>query len=158
VLLVDVENGKARKLGEPLDTSFLSWLPDGAGLVLITRKYPDPDGPSVDTIARMDLTGNVTPIRSGTMPVVLSPYQRILFRDKEDGKWKVCDLNGEVLAVVGDGLRNFVLPAASPDGKRVIMMQQGGSEGPRPQIVDLTTGSTTPINVESGFWSYPTWR
>ena len=158
LLLIDIESGQVRKLGQPLDTAFISWLPDASGLVLITRKYPDPNSASIDTIARMDMDGNVTPIRGGKMPLVLYPHKRILFRDNEDQKWKVCDLDGEVVAVIGDGLRDFTTPTASPDGGRVIMMRQGGSAGPRPHIVDVSTGNSTPINVGSGFWSFPVWR
>src|SRR5205814_725053 len=40
VCLIDIASGKATPLGKPLDTAFLSWRPDGKGLILVTRERP----------------------------------------------------------------------------------------------------------------------
>ncbi len=158
ICLVDVASGEGKLLGEPLDTAIPSWLPDGSGLVLVTREYESPNKPSIDTIALMDLNGQVTSIRKGSRPLVLNPFGRILYSDQADDRWKICDLDGKEIAVVGDGLKDFGFPTASPDGKRLVMLRFGGPDGPRPHLVDLETGQSTPLNIEKGFWSLPSWR
>lgn len=158
VCLVDVASGKARPLGEPLDTAFLSWMPDNSGVVLVLRKYMDLSKPSVDTIASMDLSGRITKIRWGTSPVVLAPYRRILYVDQQDDLWKVCNFAGRELTVIGDGLQDFRFPSPSPEGRRAIMMRSDQATGPRPYLVDLASGTATPITVDEGLWLFPAWR
>lgn len=158
VVLVDIASGKARPLGAPLDTASVSWLPEGDGLVLVSRKYPEKGRPSVDTISRMDLDGRVTPIRAGSTPSVLAPYRRIVFLDQADKRWNVCDLNGKGVAVIGDGLPSLHFPTVSPDGRRLIMMAVDPTTGPRPYVVDIATGSQTAIPVRNGLWVFPAWR
>jgi hypothetical protein len=127
--------------------------------VLITREYDsDQNKPSVDTIARMDLNGRVTAIRKGSMPVVLNPYNRIAFKDNSDSRWKVCDLNGKELAVIGDGLKGGIFPTVSPEGKRLIIMRTIEHKGQIPHEVDIAKGVTTPLDLGQGFWMYPAWR
>jgi Tol biopolymer transport system component len=158
IYLTDVATGQSRPIGKPLDAAILSWLPDGSGLVFMIRKSSDPTKASVDTIARMDSSGAVTPIRAGSWPVVLSPYERIVFLDEAQKRWKICDLAGKDLAVIGNGLGDFHFPTASPEGKQLIMMGYDSKGGLRPYLVDIARGTTTALPVEEGLWSAPAWR
>jgi hypothetical protein len=158
IFLIDIESGTTRTLGEPMDTAFHSWVPDGSGLILITRKHVDLNKPSVDTIARMDLTGKITPIRSGSSPVVLHPDQRILYLDKDDDLWKSCDLNGKELGMFGDGLKRYAFPSVAPDGKWLIMMHLVEGRGPTPHLIDIATGQPRPLEFGPGLWAIPSWR
>lgn len=158
VCLIDVESGNVAKVGEPLDTASLSWLPDQAGLVLVTRKQVDLDEPAEETIARMEFNGRVVPIRKGSSPLVLLSEQRILFEDREDGKWKTCDFQGQNVRTLGDGLSGYGFPTVSPDESQLIMMRFSKTTGPRPYFVELATGRTTPLGVGRGLWAYPRWR
>ena len=38
------------------------------------------------------------------------------------------------------------------------MMRSDPATGPRPHIVELATGKTTPIPVGEGLWLFPAWR
>ena len=161
VCVVELATGRVQKIGAPLDTAFLSWFPDQTGLLLITRKRGDPKLPSEETIARMNLNGQITPIRSGTFPIILGSQRRILFVDdmgRKDRKWMSCDFAGKYEKMLGDGLAEFGFPALAPDGKRLIMMRLSKSTGPRPYVVDLSTGESSPINVGKGLWAMPAWR
>jgi Tol biopolymer transport system component len=158
IYLVDVTSGDATPLGEPLDTAYLSWLPDGSGIVLVTRRNVDLESPSIDTVARMDLQGRITPICNGTNPVVLNPYRRILYSDQTDNSWNICDLSGKHIAVLGDGMKDYNSPTASPDGRRLVMMRIDESVGPRPYVIDIATGNADPIAVDQGLWVVPAWR
>jgi hypothetical protein len=158
ICLVDVTSGEARRLGDPLDTAAPSWLPDGSGLVITTREYPDLSKPSIDTISRMGLDGTVTPIRKGEEPAVLRPYQRIVYRHPDEQRWKLCDLKGKDVTVIGDGLADFHFPAPSPNGRQLIMMSGNKTTGPRPYLVDIATGDKRPLPVGDGLWVLPNWR
>jgi hypothetical protein len=158
VCLVQIATGRVRKVGAPLDTAFLSWLPDHTGLVLVTRKYRDLNLPAENTIARMNFNGQITPIRRGAFPIVIGRQKRILLLDESDDLWRTCDFAGKNVAMVGDGLKDFGFPALSPDEKRLVMMRFDKSTGPRPYIVDLASGKATPIRVRNGLWAMPAWR
>lgn len=158
IFLVDVMTGNARTLGKALDTAFLSWLPDGTGLVLITRKYESLDQPAEETIAKINLQGHITPLRPGSFPIVLRPQERILYLDEEDKLWKTCDFSGTEVELVSDGLKGFSFPAVSPDGQFAIMMRFDRSTGPRPHLINLSNGETTPIPVGQGLWIMPAWQ
>lgn len=157
LVLVDVASGKAKPLGRPLDCAPPSWLPDGSGVVLISRKYQGIDQVSEGFVSRMDLDGHLTPLVQGDCAVSLAPRPSILFQRKEE-PWITCDLDGKNVQQAQDGLATFGFPAPSPDGNRVLMMKFGGSNGPRPCIVDLKTGQSTPVPVTSGLWAFPVWR
>jgi hypothetical protein len=158
ICLVDVTSGEARRLGKPLDTAAPSWLPDGSGLVIITREYPDLSKPSIDTISRMGLDGTVTPIRKGEQPVVLRPYRRIVYYHPDEQRWKLCDLKGKDITVIGDGLADFHFPAPSHNGRQLIMMSGDETTGPRPYLIDIATGDKKPLSVGDGLWVLPSWR
>jgi hypothetical protein len=157
LVLVDVASGNAEKLGQPVDCGRFSWLPDGKGLVVLSRKYVRLDQPSEDTICRMDLDGHFTPLLKGDLPVVLAPHETILYH-AQDKTWMTCGLDGRGARRVLDGLTDFNFPSPSPDGKRLLLMKFGGPDGPRPHVLDLSTGRNTPIDVEAGLWAFPIWR
>ena len=65
ICLVDVQTGTARRLSEPHDMAFPSWLPDGRGLIVLVRVPDVARNRLIDTIARMDLEGKITHLRRG---------------------------------------------------------------------------------------------
>jgi hypothetical protein len=118
---------------------------------------PDLSKPAIETIARMDLNGKVTPIRRGSNPIVLNSPTRIMFEDS-DKLWKTCDVNGKNVALIGGGLRHFNSPTPSPDSKRLIMMPYSGDDDLRPVVVDIAKGTTTRLTLGPGIWFMPAWR
>lgn len=157
VYLIDIETGESKKLGKPIDTAFLSWLPDDQGLILISREYEDVNQPSIGTICRMNLKGQLTEIRKGDHPLLLDD-SRILFEDPGDRLWKTCDLQGGSVKLIGDGLKSHGFPTVSPDGKQLIMMRFDPATGPQPYLIDVETGETKMISVGAGLWAMPRWR
>jgi hypothetical protein len=158
VVLVDIESGGEKPIGQPLDISQASWLPSGDGFVLVSRKHVDLSKPSIDTICRMDLTGKITAIRKGSLPLVLHPRSVLLYLDDDQHTWNTCNLDGGDVKILGDGLSKFNFPTLAPDGKQLIMMKFGGANGPQPHLVDVETGTEKPIPVGPGLWATPTWR
>jgi hypothetical protein len=158
IFLVDVQTGDARPLGEPLDTAFISWLPDASGLLLITRRYESRDKPSSDSLARLNMDGTLTELRPGSRPALVQNGTKIMYEDKDQQKWYTCDLTGENPVLVGDGLSGFGFPAPSPQGDRVLMMRFGQPAGPRPHVVDVRTGHAQPMPVGKGLWTMPVWK
>jgi len=159
--LVDLATGEARPLGEPRDMAFLSWLPDGDGLLLLSREPVDPAdpfGPRTEMITRMDLEGRVTTIREGDSPVLLEDGQRILFRDNENELWKTCDLDGDRVQLYADGLRGYGMPSPAPDGERLIMMHFSEGQPPAPTILPIGQSEGTPAITAPGLWTMPSWR
>ncbi len=157
VCLIDVKTGRARDLGKPLDTAFLSWLPDGQGLVLITRKYRSMDEPADATVARMDLQGRITAIRPGNHPVVLPGGKRILFEDAARA-WQTCELDGKNVKLLGGGMSGHSFPSPCPDGRRIMWMLYEKGRGPRPVVYDVVSGKTRPATSLPGLWVTPAWR
>ena len=155
VCLVDVASGRARHIGQPLDTAYPSWLPDGKGLVLITRKHAAMDKPSVTTLVRMDLDGRVTPLRAGDCPFVL-PAGRIVFED--GGLWRTCGLDGRDATLLADGMKGYGFPSPGPLGKRVLWMQFARGRAPRPVVVEMGATKAVPVTDAPGLWSWPAWR
>jgi hypothetical protein len=54
IYLINLQSGDAKPLGKPADVAFLSWLPDGQGLLLLKRESADPANlalPLTDAIA-----------------------------------------------------------------------------------------------------------
>jgi hypothetical protein len=158
VWLVDLKTGKPRKLSDPADVCFLSWLPDGSGLILVDRKSVDMKKPAIGTICRLDLEGKKTPIRPGDNPLLLGDGKTILFQDAADGLWKTCDLQGGGVKLFGDGMKNYGFPSLGPDGRRILWMRFGGSDGPAPVVVDIATGAVKEVKHSPGLWSMPAWR
>ncbi len=157
VVLVNLESGKTTLLGEPLDCAYLSWLPDGAGLILVSRKTRHLDQIPDSTVCRMDLKGNLTTLLKGDLPVALTPRPLILFLG-ENRLWMTCDLVGKEVKSLLEGLKGFNFPTPSPDGNQLIMMKFGGDKGPQPHLVDLISGKIIPLSVKPGLWAFPTWR
>jgi hypothetical protein len=157
VYLVDPQDGSAdaKPLGEPMDTAFLNWLPDGKGLILVQRESKGMDKVPDSTIVRMDLAGKVVPLRKGRGPVVVG--ERILFED-EGRQWKTCDLSGKDEKLFADGLTKYNFPAPSPDGKRILMMKFDPQTGPRPMVLEWGASEGKPATTMDGLWSMPAWR
>lgn len=158
IYLIDVDSGAERPLGKPLDTAFLSWLPEGEGMTMVSREIIAPDKPPKSTIIRVDLDGRVTPLLPGVFPYVLAVGDRLLFCDQETDLWHTCDLNGRQVRLVGDGLPDHGFPAVSPRDAHAIFMKYGGNKGPRPHLVDLNSGVSEPLAVPDGLWLMPAWR
>ncbi len=140
-----------------MDAAFLSWLPDGQGLILVTREYADLNRPAVETIARMDLSGNITPIRKGSQPTVLDATRGILFED-DDGLWKTCDFHGENVHVLAEGMKHYAFPSPSHDGRQILWMRFDPAQSPKPVVLDVGSTEGPPVTTAPGLWMYPTWR
>ena len=157
VVLVDVASGNAKPLGLPLDCAQVSWLPDGSGLVLLSRKYKRMDQVPEGFVSRMDLQGRLTLLVNADCATSLAPMPSILFQKSNDA-WMTCNLEGKDVQQVLDGLPKFGFPAPSPDGNRILMINFAVPNGPRPCIIDLKTGKTGSIEVTPGLWTMPVWR
>jgi hypothetical protein len=157
VLVLDLVTDKVRPIGKPFDTGFISWAPDGKSLIIVRREWidPDPNKPSVRTVARLDLDGTRKDLRAGDSPVLM-PDNRILFKDGE--VWKTCDLEGKNESLVGDGLRRHGFPTLSPDGKRVLFMRFAEGKGPEPVVIDLKTLESHVVAEADGFYAMPAWK
>jgi Tol biopolymer transport system component len=161
VCLVDLETGEARAVGEPRDMAFLSWLPDGKGIVLLHREVADPSdltGPRTATIARMDLEGRLTKIREGGMPVLLNDGKTILFEDTKSRTWQTCGLDGGDLKPYAGGMAGYGFPSPAPDGKRIIMMHFRQGSAPEPTILPIGGSDGKPAITAPGLWATPAWR
>jgi hypothetical protein len=158
VWLIDVATGRAKKLGVPFDTSKLSWLPDGRGLIAVSRKKSPEQEQAV--VCRLGLDGQLTELCQGSSPVVLGNSPKILFdaRNGDASRWMICDLNGKNAQQLGDGLAKFGFPSPSQDGSQVLMMRFGGTDGPKPTIVNVATGEAKAIPTGPGLWVMPGWR
>jgi Tol biopolymer transport system component len=159
--LVDLRTGSARRLGKPHDMAFVSWLPDGKGLIVTVRESPDPADPSVPktaTIARMDLQGQTTKIRPGTFPLLLNDGKTILFEDTTSRTWNTCDLDGGNAKLYAGGLAGHGFPSPAPDGKRIIMMHFQSGGAPVPVILPLGESKGEPAVKAPGLWTTPAWR
>jgi len=158
VVVIDVKTGKATKIGKPMDTAFLSWLPDTGGLILITREFVAYDKPAKATVARMSLDGTITPIVRGNEPVLLADGKTILFEGDDDRLWRTCDLAGQNVKLFADGLRGYGSPSPSPPGDRILWSRVDPHVGPRPVILKIGSTTPTPAVTGPGLWLYPTWR
>lgn len=158
VHIVEVASGRSKPIGRPLDTAGATWLPNREGLILVSRESADLDLPSVGTICRMDLWGNVTAIRKGEHPMVLGDSRRILFQDAATDAWQTCSVSGDGVRTVGDGLKDFGFPTVSPDGRYLIMMRFSDEKAPVPYAINLETGRMKALAVGGGMWSRPSWQ
>jgi len=157
VCLVDLPTGETRKLGKPLDTAFLNWLPDSSGLILLARERGEWNKPPPCNIARMNLNGEVKVLRKGDHPVIPPGGKTILFRD-EDLLWKTCDLAGQNVAPFAGGMKNHSFPSPGPDGRRILWMRYGSADGPEPVVVEIGAQTDEPITKVKGLWTMPAWR
>jgi tricorn protease-like protein len=111
-------------------------------------------------MTRFGLDGSVRDLREdvGNFALVVGEKgDRILFQEKGDS-WHTCDLNGGDVEMVGKGLSRLDFPSASPDGKRVIMIEHDEKEQTCPVVVDLATGEVKKAKAEEGRWVLPVWR
>lgn len=104
--------------------------------------------------------GAIVELRRGENPVVLRRSKRLLFEEDAGAgrEWKTCDFDGGNVKLVADGLMNFGFPGPSETGDELLMLKYGGSDGPRPYIVNSATGKSKPVNVGPGLWAYPVWH
>ena len=156
ICLVDVQTGTARRLGEPHDMAFPSWLPDGRGLILLVRVPDVAKNRLIDTIARLDLDGKLTNLREGSMPVVLGDGRRILF--KHSDTWHTCNLDGKDVKPYADSLKGYGFPAPAPDGKRILMMRFETGKAPVPLVLPIDGSIGKPATTAPGLWAMPGWR
>jgi hypothetical protein len=158
VWLIDVATGRAQKLGAPFDTSRVSWLPDGSGLIAVWRRRSKDR--ELSSICKLGLDGKLTQLCDGSSPIVLGNTPKILFdaRAGDSSRWMICDLDGQNARILGDGLAKFGFPSPSKDGDQVLMMHFGEAEGPKPAIVNVATGEAKELPVGSGLWVLPAWR
>ncbi len=148
-------------MGEPRDMAFLSWLPDGKGLVLLHREVADPSdvtSPRTDTIARMDLGGRLTKIREGSSPVLLNDGKTILFQDTKSHTWQTCGLDGGDTKPYAGGLSGYGFPSPAPDGRRILMMHVRQGLAPEPTILPIGGSEGKPAFTVPGLWATPAWR
>jgi hypothetical protein len=156
--LLDVRTGSSKFIGEPMDTAFVSWLPDASAMILVQRDASGSrDKPPRTSIARMSSGGKVTILRPGNSPQVIRAAKRILFEDQE-GLWKTCALDGSDEQLIGEGLKGFGSPSVSPDGTQLLMNKFDKATGPRPHIVDIKTGSASELKLPAGLWVKPIWQ
>jgi hypothetical protein len=158
ICLVDVKTGEARRLGEPHDMAFPSWLPDGRGLILLVRLPDVAKDRLTDTITRLDLDGKLTTLRPGSMPVLLGDGRRILFQDSQARTWHTCNLEGQDAKPYADGLEGYAFPTPAPDGKRLLMMHSQPGQGPVPVVLPIDAGQGKPATTAQGLWAMPAWR
>jgi hypothetical protein len=161
VCLVDLGTGEAKTLGDSHDLAYLSWLPDGQGLILLIRETPDPadlNSSRVSTISRMDLDGRISKIREGNAPILLNDGKTILFEDSKSRTWQTCDLNGGDVKPFAGGLTGYGFPSPSPDGKRIVMMHFRKGLAPVPTILQIGESAGKPAVTAPGLWALPAWR
>ncbi len=155
IYVVDMATGKATKLGAPMDTAFLAWLDDGQGLVLVHRQMVSMDLPTENSVAILDMQGQVKILLKGNNPVLIPGKGRILF---EDGDWKTCDLEGKDVQLYGDGMPGLDFPAVAPDGQRLIWMRFKKGTMPQPVVQIYGELPVQPLDLGPGLWACPAWR
>lgn len=157
VMLVDLENGETRALGDPVEHSHLQWLPDGSGLLLAVQTEQADAGLTDRALARLTLDGRLERLRSGDQPLVLDA-QSLLFFDRAAGGWMRGRLDGSGARRFGNGHAALAHPTLSPDGKQLVFLQRGEDGSMSPVQVDLAGKKVTPIMPEPGLWAWPRWR
>lgn len=157
ITLVDVETGATKPLGAPMDVAFFNWLPDGSGLIFRRSIHQQDNKYGLKKIMRIDLDAAISELGQGDFPTLIRNGTRILYTGNAR-QWFTCDLTGGDPQIFGDGLKEYSFPAASPGGDRLVMMRFSKSTGPRPYLVDATTGEATPIPVDDGLWAIPAWQ
>lgn len=161
VHLLNVTSGGAHPAGRPMVMTGLSWLGDGKSLVTVVHTPAERGKAPAQTVSRLGLDGEVTPLVDGSKAVVLGDGRTILFRNERDGVWKACDENGENIELMGDGLTTYHYPAPAPNGAnggRMLMMRYGPSRRPQPVVMTLGDNSGRVITQREGLWTMPAWR
>lgn len=158
IYLVDLATNRIRPLGRPMDMTSLSWMPNADSLLLMIRKHDSLTQSTREFIVRIDMNGMVTELLEGKNPQLILKGKRIAFRNKDDRHWYTCTIDGTDVKMLGDGLSKFGFPASSPRGDRLMMMKFGGAQGPKPHVIDASTGAIQSVEVGSGLWAMPKWR
>lgn len=157
VLVIDLPNGHAHQVGEPMDVGPVYWTPDRR-LLLLRRESRNVNGPAQCFVSIMDLNGKVTDLRRGDQVTPLADNQRILFQDEATQLWHTCDYRGQNDSLFGDGLAHYGFPAPAPDGKRILMMHFIEGQAPIPTLLAVGQSSGTPLTQAPGLWASPRWR
>jgi len=161
VVLIDLQTGKHRTLGDPIDTPVATWFPDGESLLIVDRHYqPDPKTPPQPMVCRLSLDGDRTTILPGKAAWILGDQARILLDNgRPHHHWQTCDLHGADPKPLGDGLVGFETPSPSPDGKKILMMKLPPNAGqpPLPYLIDSITGRAARLRTGPGRWTRPRW-
>ncbi len=156
IYVMDLKSEKAHKLGVPMDTAYLAWLKDGKGLVLVSREFVSMDRPTENSVARMDLTGNVRILVAGGNPVLVPGRDRILLQQGD--VWKTCSLEGKNVELYAGGMKGYGFPAISANGKRVVWMRFDKGQLPQPVLQEFATRDIETLNLGPGLWTMPAWR
>lgn len=158
--LIALPEQRVRRIGVPFHAGeTLSWFPDGKALLVARRERILPDSPPYAAILRVEVHGGrFKELRRGDSPVFVAGG-RILYRDKK-GRWHTCDRAGRDVKDLGDGLSEHSSPAPGPRGERLLMIE-ATREGPRPVLVEVKTGKSTPLPLDEvqrqGLWGLPRW-
>lgn len=161
IYLVDVETGDSKALGQLGDMAFLSWLPDGNGLVILLRESTDRSNlssPQTKTICRISLDGQIKKLRDGDTPLLLTDGKTILFQDANVHTWHTCDLDGANVKLYAGGMTGYGFPAAASDGNRILFMHFRTGNAPEPMIFPIGKSDGKPAITKSGLWAMPAWR
>jgi len=157
IYVVELESGNARKIGEVVGGLHLSWMPDGKHILMMREEFADWDKPSDGTICTMAPDGTVEDICPGEWPVLLGG-DRIMFTPRTGRVWHTCNLEGGDVKILGNGLRDYGFPTASPDGTRLLMMRFGTARGPRPTIIKIGDSRGKEAVRIGGLWAWPVWQ
>jgi hypothetical protein len=165
IILIDRDTGTARPIGEPMDCAFLSWRPDGTGLIMLRRDeaaahfgLPRQQG---EWVVSMDLDGTVNGLFVGSQPIVLPQQEAILHSvdsERHGGiRWYLRDLDGGNPRLFHDGTPKFGQISVSPDGRQLLLNYFEPGAGPAPMIVDIETGARQLLDLGPGAWLVPSW-
>jgi len=158
IYLIDLARDKAMPLGEPLDATFLSWLPDGKWLLLRVNEYRDVNSKASKWVATIDLDGKLTKLFQGDFPLLAGIPPQIVFEDPETDLWSSCELDGKNPKPYANGLKGYGFPAPSPDGKQLLMMYFQKGNAPVPTLLDFGKTSGRVLTEAAGLWAMPQWK
>jgi len=157
--LIDLKTERATPVGQPFDFVSPAWLPDSKSLVVVmVDEPPGEDRPGIRTLSRIDRNGRVTPLRKGDFPSVLRAKQRILYLDRDELLWYLCELDGSNAELYADGLSGYAFPTLSPDESRIIFMRSRPPLPPEPILFRLGDKEGRPINAPPGFYAKGQWK
>lgn len=81
-----------------------------------------------------------------------------MFTPRTGRVWHTCNLEGGDVKILGNGLRDYGFPTASPDGTRLLMMRFGTARGPRPTIIKIGDSRGKEAVRIGGLWAWPVWQ
>lgn len=143
LLVIDLATGDERTVASG-DIGYVEWLTND---VLVVKRGQD--------LVKLTRDGKETTlVANATQPLVLDGT-RVLYRDRESKEWRIHSGTGAPKRF-GDGFKKFYEPTLSPDGKRVLMLENVPEIEAR--LIDLETLEVTDVPLGAGRWSYPRWR